>query len=179
MENDDAPPPPPPANNQHIKLPSFWPNNIISCFAMAEGQFVLRGINDELICYYNVLTALPEAEPTGSRRHRQRRPRGRGSRCLRGTRKRWTTAACATSTSRTPTRRRSAGSPARGRETSCPALYQCRHAWIAVPHRGSAHTSAFPLRPRGVLLHTSPLVFSGGQWTLSTWPRRQAHQVLG
>ncbi len=60
MENDDVPPPPP-ANNQHIKLPSFWPNNIISWFAMAEGQFVLQGVNDELIRYYNVLTALPEA----------------------------------------------------------------------------------------------------------------------
>ncbi len=27
----------------------------------AEGQFVLRNVNDELIRYYNVLTALPEA----------------------------------------------------------------------------------------------------------------------
>jgi hypothetical protein len=25
-------------NNQHIKLPLFWPNNIISWFAMAEGR---------------------------------------------------------------------------------------------------------------------------------------------
>jgi hypothetical protein len=48
---------PPPQNNQHIKLPNFWPNSIISWFAMAEKQF-----NDELIRYYNVLlTALPEA----------------------------------------------------------------------------------------------------------------------
>ncbi len=47
-------PPPPPVNNHHIKLPAFWPNNIISWFAMAEGQFVLRNVN-------NVLTALPEA----------------------------------------------------------------------------------------------------------------------
>jgi hypothetical protein len=60
MENDDVPPPPP-ANNHHINLPAFWPNNIISWFAMAEGQFVLRNVNDELIRYYNVLTALPEA----------------------------------------------------------------------------------------------------------------------
>jgi hypothetical protein len=60
MENDDVPPPPP-ANNHHIKLPAFWPNNIISWFAMAEGQFVLRNVNDELIRHYNVLTALPEA----------------------------------------------------------------------------------------------------------------------
>ncbi|MFN9685584.1 MAG: hypothetical protein ACK583_10035, partial [Cyanobacteriota bacterium] len=60
MENEDVPPPPP-ANNHHIKLPAFWPNNIISWFAMAEGQFVLRNVNDELIRYYNVLTALPEA----------------------------------------------------------------------------------------------------------------------
>ncbi len=60
MENDDVPPPPP-VNNHHIKLPAFWPNNIISWFAMAEGQFVLRNMNDELIRYYNVLTALPEA----------------------------------------------------------------------------------------------------------------------
>ncbi len=54
-------PPPPPVNNHHIKLPAFRPNNIISWFAMAEGQFVLRNVNDELIRYYNVLTALPEA----------------------------------------------------------------------------------------------------------------------
>jgi hypothetical protein len=50
MENDNVPPPPP-ANNHHIKLPAFWPNNIISWFAMAEGQFVLRNVNDELIRY--------------------------------------------------------------------------------------------------------------------------------
>jgi hypothetical protein len=37
---------------QHIKLPLFWPNNIISLFAMAKGQFVLRNTNDELIRYY-------------------------------------------------------------------------------------------------------------------------------
>jgi hypothetical protein len=60
MENDDLPPPPP-VNNHHIKLPAFWPNNIISWFAMAEGQLVLRNVNDEHIRYYNVLTALPEA----------------------------------------------------------------------------------------------------------------------
>jgi hypothetical protein len=60
MENENVPPPPP-ANNQHIKLPSIWCNNIISWFAMAEGQFVLRNVNNELIRYYIVLTALPEA----------------------------------------------------------------------------------------------------------------------
>jgi hypothetical protein len=36
----------------------FWLNNIISWFAMAEGQFVLRGTNDELIRYYNILSEL-------------------------------------------------------------------------------------------------------------------------
>jgi hypothetical protein len=85
---------------------------------MAEKQFVLRGVNDELIRYYNVLTALPGPPSTlwltlwG--RHRRRR---RG--CLRRTRRRKTS----------------------------------RHAWIAVPHQGSVHTSAFPLRHRGSLLH--------------------------
>jgi hypothetical protein len=52
MEDPKLPPPPPLANNQHIKLPLFWPNNNISWFAMVEGQFVLRGVNDELIRYY-------------------------------------------------------------------------------------------------------------------------------
>ena len=64
MENEGevaAAPLPPNANNNYVKLPAFWPNNIISWFAMVEGQFALRGINDELIRYYNVLTALPEA----------------------------------------------------------------------------------------------------------------------
>jgi hypothetical protein len=60
MENDDVPPPLP-ANNHHIKLPAFCPNNIICWFAMAEGQFVLRNVNDELIRYYNMLTAFLEA----------------------------------------------------------------------------------------------------------------------
>jgi hypothetical protein len=60
MEDTKPPPPPPPANNQHIKLLLFWPKNIISCFAMAVVQFVLKGIKDELIRYYNVLTTLPE-----------------------------------------------------------------------------------------------------------------------
>ncbi len=55
------PPPPPPPLNHHIKLPAFWPN-IISWFAMAEELLAERQrLNDELIRYYNVLTALPEA----------------------------------------------------------------------------------------------------------------------
>jgi hypothetical protein len=53
-------PPQQPAN-VHIKLPPLWSNNILSWFAMAEGHFALRGINDELVRYYNVLTALPES----------------------------------------------------------------------------------------------------------------------
>jgi len=44
-----------------MKLPQFCSNNIRSWFGMAEGHFVLQGINDELVCYYNVLTALPES----------------------------------------------------------------------------------------------------------------------
>ncbi len=61
MEGPELPLPPPQANKQHIKLPLFWPNNNISWFAMVEGQFVLQGVNDELIRYYYVLTGLPEA----------------------------------------------------------------------------------------------------------------------
>jgi hypothetical protein len=66
-EMEDAEPPPPPANNQHIKLLSFWPINIISWFAMADGQFVLRGVNDELWTHtarqhHDVVAAVAEEE---------------------------------------------------------------------------------------------------------------------
>jgi hypothetical protein len=67
MEDAKLPPPPPPANNQHIKLPSFGPINIISWFAMAERQFVLRGVNDELWTHtvrqhHKVVAAVAEEE---------------------------------------------------------------------------------------------------------------------
>jgi hypothetical protein len=67
MEDAEPPPPPPAANNQHIKLPSLWPINIISWFAMAERQFVLRGVNDELWTHtarqhHNVVAAVAEEE---------------------------------------------------------------------------------------------------------------------
>jgi hypothetical protein len=62
-------------------------------------------------------------------------------------------------------RRRGCLRRTRRRKTIRPAMHQRRHAWIAVPHPGSAHASAFPLRHRGSLIHPS-----------STWPRRPAHR---
>jgi hypothetical protein len=62
MENDDVLPPSP-ANNRHIKLPPFWPINIISWFAMAKRQF----INAELWTHttrqhHDVVAAVAEEE---------------------------------------------------------------------------------------------------------------------
>ncbi len=41
--------------------PVFWPTNPAAWFTMAEGQFILRNISEELMRYYHVLTCLPES----------------------------------------------------------------------------------------------------------------------
>ena len=55
------PPPPPPAAYGRVKLSPFWPNNPVTWFAMAEGQFILNNIAEQNIKYYLVLNALPES----------------------------------------------------------------------------------------------------------------------
>ncbi len=40
----EAPPPPRPAAYGRVKLSPFWPNNPVTWFAMAEGQFILNNI---------------------------------------------------------------------------------------------------------------------------------------
>ena len=50
--------------NRAVKLSPFWPANPAAWFRAAEGSFVLRGIDDELARFYNVLHALPEATVT-------------------------------------------------------------------------------------------------------------------
>jgi hypothetical protein len=49
-----------PAAGQHqqIKLPPFWPEDQVSWFCLAEGQFALRNVTDPITCYYHVLAAL-------------------------------------------------------------------------------------------------------------------------
>jgi hypothetical protein len=37
---------PPPAAYGRVKLSPFWPNNPVTWFAMAEGQFILNNIAD-------------------------------------------------------------------------------------------------------------------------------------
>jgi uncharacterized membrane protein YgcG len=44
-----------------VRLPPFWPSNAAAWFANADGQFALRGITDQRVKYYNVLSALPES----------------------------------------------------------------------------------------------------------------------
>jgi hypothetical protein len=44
----------------HLRLSTFWPTNPAAWFAMAEGQFIIRGIQDETLRYYHVLPCLPE-----------------------------------------------------------------------------------------------------------------------
>jgi hypothetical protein len=43
------PPPPPPAAYGRVKLSPFWPNNPVTWFAMAEGQFILNNIAEQNI----------------------------------------------------------------------------------------------------------------------------------
>ncbi len=65
---------------------------------------------------------------------RSRRRRRLLGRRIGWSRRPWTRVDSATTTTCMRRRRPSARSPARGRETSRPAVYQRRHAWIAVPH---------------------------------------------
>ncbi len=44
----------------HLRLSAFWPTNPVAWFAMAEGQFIIRGVTDEAMRYYHVLPCLPE-----------------------------------------------------------------------------------------------------------------------
>jgi hypothetical protein len=66
--NDDGaailpPAAPAPALNTgpHLRLSAFWPTNPVAWFAMAEGQFIIRGVTDEAMRYYHVLPCLPES----------------------------------------------------------------------------------------------------------------------
>lgn len=62
MEANQPPAPPPVAAAfSRVKLSPFWPNNPVTWFAMAEGQFVLNNIEAQNIKYYLVLNALPES----------------------------------------------------------------------------------------------------------------------
>jgi hypothetical protein len=45
----------------HLRLSAFWPTNSVAWFAMAEGQFIIRGVTDEAMHYYQVLPCLPES----------------------------------------------------------------------------------------------------------------------
>jgi hypothetical protein len=59
-----APPPGPAAptnTGPHLRLSAFWPTNPVAWFAMAEGQFIIRGVTDEAMRYYHVLPCLPES----------------------------------------------------------------------------------------------------------------------
>jgi hypothetical protein len=64
MENDELQPTLPAAGvpaagqQQQIKLPSFWPEDPISWFRLAEGQFALHNVTDPITRYYHVLAAL-------------------------------------------------------------------------------------------------------------------------
>jgi hypothetical protein len=63
MENDEPQPAPPAAgapaagHQQQIKLP-IWPEDPVSWFCLAEGQFALRNVADPITRYYHVLAAL-------------------------------------------------------------------------------------------------------------------------
>jgi hypothetical protein len=66
--NDDGPEVLPPAvpavpanTGPHLRLSAFWPTNPVAWFAMAEGQFIIRGVADEAMRYYHVLPCLPES----------------------------------------------------------------------------------------------------------------------
>jgi hypothetical protein len=68
MEDIEQQPPPVPvagagqAPNQQsvIKLPSFWTEDPVSWFRLAEGQFALRNVVDPVSRYYHVLSSLPQ-----------------------------------------------------------------------------------------------------------------------
>jgi hypothetical protein len=63
MENDEPQPALPAAGaaaagQQQIKLPPFWPEDPVSWFRLAEGQFTLCNVADPITRYYHVLAAL-------------------------------------------------------------------------------------------------------------------------
>jgi hypothetical protein len=43
-----------------VKLPSFWTEDPVSWFRLAEGQFALRNVGDPVARYYHVLSSLPQ-----------------------------------------------------------------------------------------------------------------------
>jgi hypothetical protein len=50
-----------PVTGPHLRLLTFWPTNPAAWLAMAKGQFILRGIADEMMGHYSVLPSLLEA----------------------------------------------------------------------------------------------------------------------
>jgi hypothetical protein len=42
-----------------VKLSPFWPQAPALWFAQAEGQFIVKRVNDEMERYYNVVAVLP------------------------------------------------------------------------------------------------------------------------
>ena len=62
MEDDEQQPPQPAAVNssQAVKLPSFWQEDPVSWFTLAEGQFTLRNVADPVARYFHVLAALSQ-----------------------------------------------------------------------------------------------------------------------
>jgi hypothetical protein len=66
LEDGAAAAPPPvsvaPTNTgPYLRLSAFWLTNPVAWFAMAEGQFIIRGVTDEAMRYYYVLPCLPES----------------------------------------------------------------------------------------------------------------------
>jgi hypothetical protein len=53
MENQQA-------HRQQVKLPTFWPHNPEDWFGLAEAQFHVRGVEEDLDKFYHVVSLLPE-----------------------------------------------------------------------------------------------------------------------
>jgi hypothetical protein len=49
-----------PLHQQLVKLPSFWTEDPVSWFRLAEGQFTLCNVTDPVARYYHVLASLPQ-----------------------------------------------------------------------------------------------------------------------
>ncbi len=64
MENEDNANPPP-QQHPHLKIPAFWASNPEAWFAMVEGQFVLKGVTQDMLKFYHVLGSLPETAVRG------------------------------------------------------------------------------------------------------------------
>jgi hypothetical protein len=66
MEDVEQQPPgvaagaPPPNTHGFVKLPTFWAEDPISWFRLAEGQFTLRNVEDPVTRYYHVLSSLSQ-----------------------------------------------------------------------------------------------------------------------